>query len=137
MPSAGMYLVALNWTNNSRGFSLLEVLVALAVAAIALTVLVQGLSRYANQFVYLRESLIARSVGSSHLTRHVLEPSYVLPEYVENGGTWELRYDTQPYYFREFENLKQINLMIYDDKERHVTTLQVIVRDRDQESPTR
>lgn len=137
MPSAGMYLVALNWTNNSRGFSLLEVLVALAVAAIALTVLVQGLSRYANQFVYLRESLIARSVGSGHLTRHILEPSYVLPEYVENGGTWELRYDTEPYYFREFENLKQINLMIYDDKERHVTTLQVIVRDRDQESPTR
>ena len=138
MHSVGMFLVGLNWKDNNRGFSLLEVLVALAVAAIALTVLVQGLSRYANQFVYLRENMLARSIGSSQLTRHVLEPSYILPEYVEGGGgAWELRYDTKPYYFRGLENLKQVDLMIYDDKERHITTLQVIMRDRDQEQPAR
>ena len=132
MHSVGMCRESLSWKNNNRGFSLLEVLVALTVAAIALTVLVQGLTRYANQFVYLRESTIARSIGGGYLTRRILEPEYIPPEFVENAGTtWELRFDEEPYYFRDLENLKRINLMVYDNNERHVVTLQAIVRDPD------
>ena len=128
MRSVGILREILNSKNNSRGFTLVEVMVALAVAAIALSVLVHGLSRYANQHVHLREAIIARSIGGGYLTRYVLEPGYVPPEYVENAGTsWELNFEEEEFFFRDLDGLTKVTLRISDGEERQIATLQAIV----------
>ena len=114
---------------NNRGFSLLEVMVALTVAAIALSVLVQGLSRYANYFIYLRDKIITQTIAVGELTHKSLDYEYVIPEYIERGGArWELVYEEEEYFFRELEDLKEIRVSVIGEDGNSVITLSTIVR---------
>lgn len=53
---------------SSRGFTLLEVLVAVAVLAVALAAILSGMARYADNASYIREKTIALWVAHNRLT---------------------------------------------------------------------
>ncbi len=53
---------------RQRGFTLLEVLIALAVLAIALTATIKGITSYVSNIVYLKERTLAHWVGMNALT---------------------------------------------------------------------
>ena len=117
-----------NLSENSRGFTLLEILVALSVAAIALAVLVQGLSHYVNQFIYLKEKAIAQSIATSELAHKSLDYDYVMPELIQRGGAeWNLRYEENEYIFRDLKDIKEIKLSVYSARGRKIFTASSIV----------
>ena len=62
---------------RARGFTLLEVLVALFVFAIAITALVQAGSHRAQNLAYLRDRTLATWIASDRITELRLEPQAV------------------------------------------------------------
>ena len=54
--------------NASRGFTLIEILAAVAVLAIALAAILSGMARYAENASYIREKTIALWVAHNRLT---------------------------------------------------------------------
>lgn len=52
---------------HQRGFTLLEVLIALAVLAIALAATIKGISSYVSNIAYLKERTLAHWVGMNAL----------------------------------------------------------------------
>jgi general secretion pathway protein I len=61
---------------SARGFTLLEVLVAVAVLAFAMGALITGMAHYADAAGYLREKTIAIWVAHNRLTEIDLEPAW-------------------------------------------------------------
>lgn len=59
-----------------RGFTLIEVLVAVAILAIALGAIISGMGRYASNAAYLKQKTIALWVAHNRLTELELEPSW-------------------------------------------------------------
>lgn len=59
-----------------RGFTLLEVLVAVAILAIALTAIIAGGARYASTAASLREKTLAMWVAHNRLTELTLAPQW-------------------------------------------------------------
>lgn len=53
---------------NSKGFTLLEVLIALAVLAIALAAIIKSIGSHVSNLVYLKERTLAQWVASNALT---------------------------------------------------------------------
>lgn len=113
---------------KQRGFSILEILVALIVASIALTVLVQGLSQYANVASYLRDRLYAQTIAVSELSRKALDPEYVMPEFVEIGGKrLEMILQEDEFFFRNQQGLSEATLTVFDDNEREILRVSTII----------
>ena len=73
---------------NSRGFTLLEVLVAVAVLAIALAAILAGMARYADNAAYLNQKTVALFVAHNRLAEIELEP--VLPSVGKSDGDAEM-----------------------------------------------
>jgi general secretion pathway protein I len=61
---------------KGRGFTLIEVLVAMAVLAMAMGALLSGMARYADNAAWLREKTVALWVAHNRLTEIGLEPSW-------------------------------------------------------------
>lgn len=74
-------------TNNDQGFTLIEVLVAVAVLALALGVFVSGGSRYADHARYLQDKSLALWVARNRLVE------YRIAEHWPDTGTGEGRAD--------------------------------------------
>ncbi len=72
----------------SSGFTLVEVLVALAVLGIALAAILSGMARYADTAVHLRDKTVALWVAHNRLTEIELEP--VWPATGRSDGTMEM-----------------------------------------------
>ncbi len=53
---------------SSRGFTLIEILAAVAVLAIALAAILSGMARYADNASYIRQKTIALWVAHNRLT---------------------------------------------------------------------
>jgi len=73
---------------KARGFTLIEVVVALAVLALAMGALISGMARYADNAAVLREKTLALWVAHNRLTEIGLEPTW--PELGESDGDEEL-----------------------------------------------
>ena len=61
---------------RARGFTLIEIMVALAILAISMGALITGMARYADNAGYLREKTIALWVAHNRLTELGLEPGW-------------------------------------------------------------
>lgn len=73
---------------RARGFTLIEVVVALAVLAVTLGALISGAARYADNAAYLREKTLALWVAHNRLTEIGLEPAW--PGLGKSDGDAEL-----------------------------------------------
>ena len=79
---------------RARGFTLIEVLAAVAILAIALAAVVSGMVRYASNAGYLRDKTYALWVAHNRLTEIELEPTWPAEgksdgEMELGGQTWE------------------------------------------------
>jgi general secretion pathway protein I len=79
-----------------RGFTLLEILVALAVLAIALTASIRAVGHSIDSATALRERTLAQWVAEDRLTRHLVERSFPAIDTTEGtaemgGITWSWR----------------------------------------------
>ncbi|MBI3171126.1 MAG: type II secretion system minor pseudopilin GspI [Hydrocarboniphaga effusa] len=72
----------------ARGFTLIEIIVAVAVLAAAMGAIITGMARYADNASYLREKTVALWVAHNHLTELELEP--VWPQLGKSDGDVEM-----------------------------------------------
>jgi len=82
--------------NNARGFTLIEVLVALAILTIALTVVMHSMGQAIDLTANLRDRQVALWVAQNRLTQHQIQrdfpPSDTTEGTVEMGGReWRWR----------------------------------------------
>ncbi|SFF32447.1 general secretion pathway protein I [Fontimonas thermophila] len=61
---------------DERGFTLVEMLVAVTVLAIAMAAILAGMARYADNAARLRERTIALWVAHNRLTEIALQPTW-------------------------------------------------------------
>lgn len=71
-----------------RGFTLIEMVVAVAVLAIAMAAILSGMARYADNAAYLRERTIALWVAHNRLAEIELEPGW--PDVGKSDGDMKL-----------------------------------------------
>jgi general secretion pathway protein I len=71
-----------------RGFTLIEVVIAVAVLAVAMAALISGMARYADNAAGLREKTLALWVAHNRLTEIDLEPAW--PALGKSDGDAEL-----------------------------------------------
>lgn len=74
--------------SSSTGFTLIEVVVALAVLATAMGALIAGMARYADNAATLREKTVALWVAHNRLTEIGLQPAW--PEVGKSDGDEEM-----------------------------------------------
>lgn len=70
------------------GFTLVEMLVAVAVLAIALSAILSGMARYAGNAAMLREKTVALWVAHNRLTQLELQPEW--PNIGKSDGDMEM-----------------------------------------------
>ncbi len=73
---------------KNRGFTLLEVLVAMAILATAMGAIIQAVGHSANQLGYLRNQTFASWVALNEINRVLLEQEW--PEVTTLNGTTEM-----------------------------------------------
>ena len=73
---------------RSRGFTLVEVLVAVAVLAMALGAVISGMARFSSNASYLRQKTIAVWVAHNRLTEIALQPTW--PDLGKSNGEAEM-----------------------------------------------
>ena len=92
-----------NSTGLTRGFTLIEVLIALAVLAIALSAVIKGVSANANNAAHLRDRMLAHWVAMNKVTE--LQTNTTLPTpgvttgtmlMAEHEWTWQVTVSTTP-----------------------------------------
>ena len=81
---------------HTAGFTLVEVLVALAVIAIALTAVMQNFGQSVDTTVALRERTLALWLAQNHLAEHYVAHSWPLPDTTDGtiqmaGREWRWR----------------------------------------------
>jgi len=73
---------------RSRGFTLIEILVALAVLAVALTAAIRTVGQSIDTAAALRERTLAQWVAEDRLARHIFDRSF--PAIDTTSGTAEM-----------------------------------------------
>lgn len=72
----------------ARGFTLIEIIIAVAVLATAMGAIITGMARYADNAATLREKTVALWVAHNRLTELQLEPGW--PETGKSDGDVEM-----------------------------------------------
>ena len=100
---------------SSRGFTLVEVLVALTVVALGLTALMVAVSGTARTSGYLRDKTIAQWIALNRLTQVRL----IVNKLGDNQDTGQIdfagrkwHYDTR-YFDTQFQSMKRVEIRVY------------------------
>ncbi|MFP5357100.1 MAG: type II secretion system minor pseudopilin GspI [Gammaproteobacteria bacterium] len=108
---------------RSRGFTLVEVLAAVAVLAIALAAILSAMARYADQAGHLRQKTLALWVAHNRLSEIMAEPQWPATGRsngeVELGGQvwrWELLIQNT-----QDEQLRRLDIEVQLDRERETS----------------
>lgn len=115
------------------GFTLLEVLVAVAIFAIAGSAIVKAASEHINSVNLLKNITFATWVANNQLTVTILENKRRWP--ARNNLTGETEFANGTYYWRQVvsktsdDELNQVSVTIYLDQERTnpVTTVSTFI----------
>lgn len=112
---------------HKQGFSLIEVLIALTIIAIALGAILSTSGTQASSVAYLKQKTIAHWVAANELTRLNVEKRF--PDVGTSTGTSEMA-NFEWFWSREVQktenlNTRQVTYTIYLDKRRenNVTSL--------------
>lgn len=111
-----------------RGFTLIEVLIALAVIAISLGAILSTSGSQANQATYLKHKTIAHWVAMNELTKLQIEKTF--PDIGEMTGSTEM-IRNEWYWKRntlktEDDNARQVEFQVYSDKNREKNLTRLI-----------
>ena len=105
-------------TNRIRGFTLIEVMVALTIIAISLGALLSTSGTQANSATYLKQKTLAHWVASNEMTQLMVLKE--LPDTGDKKGSTKMA-NFEWYWIRttkktEQDNTKQITYKVYSDK---------------------
>jgi general secretion pathway protein I len=108
-------------STNSTGFTLLEMLVAVTVLAIAMGAILLSLSRYTVQAAYLRDKTLATWVAHNRLNEIQLDPSLSGTGNGESelaGATWNWQVQRQE---TQDPELVRVDVLVYAPGQRAPT----------------
>ena len=115
-------------TKNLAGFTLLEVLVALAILAITLSAIIKSTGSQAQTLDWLRSKTIAQWVASNHLTQLRIQKAWL-----ETGKTEDkVEMGLKSWYWQmEVSNtsdarMRKIKLTVFEDEEKSRAVVTVI-----------
>ncbi|MEC9364203.1 type II secretion system minor pseudopilin GspI [Sinimarinibacterium flocculans] len=99
---------------RDRGFTLIEMVAAVAVLAMAMAAILSGMARYADNAAHLRERTMALWVAHNRLTEIELQP--VWPDVGRSDGEMELAGQTWEWRVEVLETtddkLRRVNIRV-------------------------
>ena len=99
---------------RDRGFTLIEMVAAVAVLAMAMAAILSGMARYADHAAHLRERTMALWVAHNRLTEIELQP--VWPDVGRSDGEMELAGQTWEWRVEVLETtddkLRRVNIRV-------------------------
>lgn len=109
---------------RNQGFTLLEVLVAVVIVAIAMGALLSGFARYAEQAGYIRQRTLATWIAHNRMNELMLEPAWpdtgTKEDDVEMAGAeWRYRIEVRN---TDDPQLRRIDLRVYAPGVRDIKT---------------
>jgi general secretion pathway protein I len=114
--------------NSSRGFTLLEVMIALAIIAIALGALISTSGSQANSAGYLKQKTLAHWVALNELTR--LQATNTWPDIGDKKDSVEMTgiewFWTRTVKPTEDDNSRQVEFRIFLDADREHSLVSLI-----------
>lgn len=106
---------------SNKGFTLIEILVSLAVIAISLGAIISTSGSQAQQASYLKQKTIAHWVAANEITKLQVENSF--PDLGDFKGSTEMA--TQEWFWTRTtkelaitKSVREISIQIYGDKQR-------------------
>lgn len=102
-------------STRQRGFTLLELVVAVSIVAIAMGALLSGFARYAEQAGYVRQRTLATWVAHNRLNQLMLDPAWPATGSKEDdaemgGANWRYRMDIRS---TDDPALRRIDIKVY------------------------
>ena len=120
MANTGLKSAICNMLNQNKGFTLLEVLVALTIIAISLGALISTSGSQASNAAYLKQKTIAHWVAINEITQLQVEKKW-LGKGDTRGSTNMAGFDwywTRTVIETEDKNTRQVEFKLYTDESR-------------------
>ena len=109
---------------RASGFTLIEIVVAVAILATAMAAIIQGMARHADNAGRIRDKTIALWVAHNRLTEVMLEPGF--PSIGRSDGDMEMAGLEWRWEMAVIETpdpeVRRIDIRIYKPKEKQDTT---------------